>query len=104
MLAQMEVEIDRFDDAEPPMSPESSISLYFPHGEWSRHNGSYTADFRPEANPGGVSGTWGHVFCFDVAKNYVDDDGDRCATSFLIPKSKVDIEKRGAAFYEWATW
>lgn len=35
---------------------------------------------------------------------YVDDDGVRCATSFLIPKSKEDIERRGAAFYEWATW
>lgn len=35
---------------------------------------------------------------------YVDDDGDRCATSFMIPKSKEDIAQRGAAFYEWATW
>ena len=35
---------------------------------------------------------------------YVDADGVRCATSFLIPKSKADIEQRGAAFYEWATW
>lgn len=35
---------------------------------------------------------------------YVDADGVRCATSFLIPKSKEDIERRGAAFYEWATW
>ena len=35
---------------------------------------------------------------------YVDDDGDRCALSFLMPKSKDDIVRRGAAFYEWATW
>ena len=35
---------------------------------------------------------------------YVDADGLRCATSFLIPKSKADIEQRGVAFYEWATW
>ncbi|MFY0615425.1 MAG: 4-hydroxyphenylacetate 3-monooxygenase, oxygenase component [Hyphomicrobiaceae bacterium] len=35
---------------------------------------------------------------------YLDADGDRCATSFLIPKSKEHIEQRGAAFYEWATW
>ena len=37
-------------------------------------------------------------------RTYVDDDGDRCAMSFLIPKSKDDIVRRGAAFYEWATW
>ncbi|MGI9475512.1 MAG: 4-hydroxyphenylacetate 3-monooxygenase, oxygenase component [Hyphomicrobiaceae bacterium] len=35
---------------------------------------------------------------------YVGDDGVRCATSFMIPKTRQDIEKRGAAFYEWATW
>ena len=26
------------------------------------------------------------------------------ATSFLVPKSKEDIIKRGEAFYEWAKW
>lgn len=35
---------------------------------------------------------------------YVDDDGDRCALSFKVPKSKEDIVARGRAFYEWATW
>lgn len=35
---------------------------------------------------------------------YIDDDGDRCATSFLIPRSREDVMKRGAAFYEWAKW
>ena len=35
---------------------------------------------------------------------YVDDDGDRVAMSFLIPKSKEHIVKRGVAFYEWASW
>jgi 4-hydroxyphenylacetate 3-monooxygenase len=45
-----------------------------------------------------------HETKYQDKTTYVDDDGDRCATSFLIPKSKVDIEKRGAAFYEWATW
>ncbi len=33
-----------------------------------------------------------------------EEDGTRYATSFLVPKSKADIEKRGAAFYQWATW
>ncbi len=35
---------------------------------------------------------------------YLDDDGDRCAMAFLAPKSAEDIKKRGAAYYEWATW
>ncbi len=33
-----------------------------------------------------------------------EEDGERFAMSFLIPKSKEDIQRRGAAFYEWATW
>lgn len=33
-----------------------------------------------------------------------EEDGERYAMSFLIPKSKDDIQRRGAAFYEWATW
>ena len=33
-----------------------------------------------------------------------EENGKRYATSFLIPKSREDIEKRGASFYEWATW
>ena len=35
---------------------------------------------------------------------YLDEDGDRCATSFLIPKSEKDVKRRGASFYEWASW
>ena len=35
---------------------------------------------------------------------YTDEDGDRCATSFMVPKSKEDVKARGRAFYEWATW
>ncbi len=35
---------------------------------------------------------------------YIDEDGDRCALAFQIPKSKDDIKRRGAAYYEWATW
>ena len=29
---------------------------------------------------------------------------ERFATSFLIPRSKEDIVRRGAAYYEWAKW
>lgn len=31
-------------------------------------------------------------------------DGRRYATSFLVPRSPADVARRGAAFYEWATW
>jgi len=30
--------------------------------------------------------------------------GNRYAMSFLVPRSKDDVVKRGDAFYEWATW
>jgi len=33
-----------------------------------------------------------------------EEDGRRCATSYMIPGSPADIVKRGDAFYEWATW
>lgn len=33
-----------------------------------------------------------------------EENGERFAMSFLIPKSKEDVLRRGAAFYEWATW
>ncbi len=33
-----------------------------------------------------------------------EENGERFAMSFLMPKSKDDIQKRGASFYEWATW
>ena len=33
-----------------------------------------------------------------------EENGRRYATSFLVPKSKDDVVRRGAAFYEWATW
>ena len=33
-----------------------------------------------------------------------EEDGNRYATSHMIPKSVEDVVKRGDAFYEWATW
>ena len=35
---------------------------------------------------------------------YIDDDGDRCAMAYKVPKSAEDIRERGKAYYEWATW
>ena len=35
---------------------------------------------------------------------YVDEDGTRCATAFMIPKSVEDIKARGRAYYTWAKW
>jgi len=32
------------------------------------------------------------------------EDGRRIATSYLTPKSKQDVVRRGDSFYEWATW
>ena len=38
-----------FDEAEPPIAPGSSLSLYFPHPEWSNPLGDdFSSDIRPE--------------------------------------------------------
>ena len=33
-----------------------------------------------------------------------EDNGKRIAMSFLVPKCKEDVVRRGEAFYEWAKW
>jgi len=33
-----------------------------------------------------------------------EEDGKRFAMSYLVPKSRQDVVRRGDAFYEWATW
>lgn len=33
-----------------------------------------------------------------------EENGNRYATSHMIPKSRDDVLQRGEAFYEWATW
>ena len=33
-----------------------------------------------------------------------EEDGHRYAMSYMIPRSQEDVVKRGASFYEWATW
>ena len=33
-----------------------------------------------------------------------EENGNRYAMSHLVPKSVEDVKKRGAGFYEWATW
>ena len=33
-----------------------------------------------------------------------EENGKRYAVSYQIPKCQADIQKRGDAFYEWATW
>jgi len=35
---------------------------------------------------------------------YTDDDGDRCAMAYQVPKSVEDVKARGRAYYEWAKW
>lgn len=33
-----------------------------------------------------------------------DEDGERIGMSFLTPRSREDVERRGAALYDWARW
>jgi 4-hydroxyphenylacetate 3-monooxygenase len=44
---------------------------------------------------------------FDPARRDLltyEEDGKRYGMSFLVPRSQADVARRGAAFYEWATW
>ena len=45
-----------------------------------------------------------HEQAYQDKVTYEDENGDRCATSFLIPRNQAQISQRGQAFYEWATW
>ncbi len=45
-----------------------------------------------------------HTEAFRDTVTYVDDDGDRCAMAYKVPKSKEDVLARGRAYYEWAKW
>jgi hypothetical protein len=76
---------DPNDRSEAPMSPGPAISLYFPHNDWEKHPGPYTVDVRGEAQAVdaktlGLSLTEqelrGHVWRFDVAKNFEGDAAD----------------------------
>jgi hypothetical protein len=73
---------DRFDRSEAPMSPGRAISLYFPHPSWEDHPGDYTVDIRGQYEELGAlnltpldTDLWGHVWRFDVAKNFSDGTG-----------------------------
>jgi hypothetical protein len=76
-------ERDRWDHSETPMNPGRALSLYFPHEDWENNPGRYTVDMRGvesarQANPAssdGIENGRGHVWAFDVAKNYVDESG-----------------------------
>ncbi len=84
---------DRRDRSEPPMSPGHSISLYFPHNSWDRHPGNYTSDIRGEYEPLQTKQIttllsneeiWGHLWHFDVAKNFSDESaGDEVILEFI---------------------
>ena len=45
-----------------------------------------------------------HTSEFRDTVTYVDDDGDRCAMAYQMPKSAEDVKARGRAYYEWAKW
>lgn len=86
------LEWDPYDRLEPPMSPGPSISLYFPHRAWKVRPGNYTVDIRENrgsqrAETLGLTvedGAFeGHVWFFDVAKNYVETlPGDEVVLEF----------------------
>jgi hypothetical protein len=68
---------DRHDRLDPPPSPGRSLGLYFPRDKWGRLNGPYSADYRP-----GIGSSGGHIWRFDITKNYVDErPGDEVTIS-----------------------
>ena len=63
------------------MSPDRSVSLYFPHRDWQDGDGNYTVDMRGGYEAlddaavrsfGLGSDVWGHLWRFDVAKSFAD--------------------------------
>jgi hypothetical protein len=72
-------EWDLSDRSELPMCPGRAISLYFPHSSWAIRPGAYSTDFR-SASEGtdltalgyglGEGPVEGHVWPFDIAKNF----------------------------------
>jgi len=91
--ASAELGWDRHDWREPPMQPGDALAVYFPHNGWGRRSGRYAADIRGEYEQlsleqyglGARSGErWGHVWRFDVAKNFVSNSaGDEVRLSFV---------------------
>jgi hypothetical protein len=94
---------DRHDRTEPPMSPGKSISLYFPHPDWSRRPGNYARDIRCEqgsisGNTPGMTTISGEIsglsWSFEISKNFTDDPaGDEITLQFdEIDDIPVDAE------------
>jgi len=95
---------DAADRSEAPMSPDRSVSLYFPHRDWRDGDGNYTVDIR-----GGYEAlddaavrsfglgpdVWGHLWRFDVAKSFSEvSAGDEVALEFsgiddVAPEARV---------------
>jgi hypothetical protein len=93
---------DRHDRSEPPMNPGRAVSLYFPHRDWAEGGGNYTVDMRGDdvravgaslggsgdGGPIGGGDTWGHVWRFDVAKNFAAEGvGDKVILDFSYLES-----------------
>lgn len=83
---------DRYDRSDPPMNPGAAISVYFPHSSWERNPGIYSSDLRgscEQIDCAHVSAAlprevlWGHVWHFDVAKNFsTRTEGDQVTLTF----------------------
>jgi hypothetical protein len=83
---------DRNDRSDPPPVPGESLTLYFPHREWTARPGLYAFDMReimedvPGDRPetiGARQEAWGHVWAFDVAKNFARQGaGDEIRLTF----------------------
>jgi hypothetical protein len=82
---------DGHDRSDAPMSPGNALSLHFPHPTWEGWAGSYTVDIRGAyEQKDGVAlmlssdaDIWGHVWCFDVAKNFsIEGAGDEVVLEF----------------------
>jgi hypothetical protein len=77
---------DKHDRSEPPMAPERALSLYFPHQSWEKHKDNYAVDIRGAYEALSAADLelartnedlWGHIWRFDVAKNFtVEGVGD----------------------------
>jgi ELWxxDGT repeat protein len=64
---------DSHDRSMPPMPPEWSLAVHFPHDDWRDQPGSYVRDIRGQYECPDGGDVWGHMWRFDVAKSFSDE-------------------------------
>ena len=84
---------DRSDRPDPPLNPTRALSVYFPHADWGNRGVKLRADMRDERTSASSRAPLryhnhaeplGHVWYFDIAKNFsTEGAGDKVSVEFI---------------------